>query len=615
MVKILLPLLLFASTLGYSQKQSYDFKKAEIDARELIYKSPDSALVLIKKTLAQPPSHDTIWGNTYNLYGMYYGMTGNPDSCIYYFKKSLKYLDKYPKNRLRSLMNLCIGYRNKGEYEKSLKHLDESLILSKKIKDNIATGKVYGEMASNYNYMLQYDKSIDYLLQSIQIFSRENSTANLMAARQKLANTYLATENFEFAADLYKETLIGFKKTGMEKNYYITLVNLAEAYIRMERYTEAKKALQDAASGVEKFGDKELSGIAYSKIGNIEYKEGHNKKALKFYKKAFNSLVENKSTRILRIAGEYINILNIEKRYKEALDIIARAEPYRDNSVINSNIQDRMVYVEAIADTYSHTGDTQKAFIEYKNTIAIKDSIASSDTKAAVKEIQAKFQTKLQREKNLALEANNKALKQKVEKEHIIMLSYIFGSIIIMILILAFLRSYWLKTKLQKEELKSIEAENKLIKQHHQHEQELTNAQKQIINEKQRELTATTLQMANYQDNINTILDKCKKEEVNITSLKKELQQLLKQKDYWKQFETRFNNLHPEFEKTLSNKFSKLTKNDIEFCSLLKLNLTNKEIASLLQISHESTITKKYRIKKKMEINDDTEFEKLLLEI
>ena len=89
----------------------------------------------------------------------------------------------------------------------------------------------------------------------------------------------------------------------------------------------------------------------------------------------------------------------------------------------------------------------------------------------------------------------------------------------------------------------------------------------------------------------------------------------MKQKDYWKQFEIRFNTLHPEFGNLLTSRFSKLTKNDVEFCSLLKLNLSNKEIASLLQISHESAITKKYRIKKKMGINDDAEFEKLLMEI
>ena len=613
MVKILLPILLFASTLGYSQKQPYDFKEAEKTTRKLIYKSPDSALILIKKTLAQHPTHDTIWGNTYNLYGMYYGMKGNNDSCVYYFKKSLKYLDDYPKNHLRSLMNLSVGYRNKGDYEKSLKHLDEALIIAKKLKDNVAIGKVYGDIGSNYNYMLEFDKSIDYLLKSVKILTKENSTINLAAIKQRLANTYLAMENFEFAADLYKESLIDFKEIGAEKNYYLTLVNLAEAYIRLERYDDAKKALHDAAGGLEKFGDKELIGIAYSKIANIEHKEGHKRKALQAYKEAFDNLVENKSTRILRIGGEYINLLNDEGRYKEALGIIARAEPYRN--VIYSNIQDKMVYVEAIADTYSHTGNAQKAFTEYKNTIAIKDSIAATNTQEAVKEIQAKFQTELQREKNLALEANNKALQEKVETEQTIILLYTLGSIIIIIMILTFLRSYWLKSKLQKEEIKSVEAENKLIRQQHKYEQELTNAQKEIIEEKQRELTATTLQMANYQDSVNTILNKCKNEEISMAGVKKELQQLLKQKDYWRQFETRFNSLHPEFEKTLSNKFSKLTKNDIEFCSLLKLNLTNKEIASLLQISHESTITKKYRIKKKMEISDDTEFEKLLLEI
>jgi DNA-binding CsgD family transcriptional regulator len=47
----------------------------------------------------------------------------------------------------------------------------------------------------------------------------------------------------------------------------------------------------------------------------------------------------------------------------------------------------------------------------------------------------------------------------------------------------------------------------------------------------------------------------------------------------------------------------------------LKLNLSNKEISSLLQISYESTLTKKYRIKKKMQIQDDEEFEKLLAAI
>ncbi|QYJ69224.1 tetratricopeptide repeat protein [Flavobacterium litorale] len=614
MVKLLLPLLLLTTVSGFSQKQDYDFEVAERDARKIIYTSPSSALAIVKQTLAQKNiPHDTIWGNTYNLYGMYYGMTGKSDSCIYYVKKSLPYLEKYPKNRMRSLMNLCIGYRHKGEYNKSLYHLKEALELSKKLNDKVSLAKVYGEMASNYNYRLEYDKSVNYLLKGIEALKTEDSPSNLVAIKQKLANTYLAMENYEFAADLYKETIKGFKEAGMDKNYYLTYVNLSEAYIRLKRYSEAKEAIQKAIPGLEKFGDMGLIGIAYSKLAMIEYKEGNNEKSIQAYQKAFDKLIESKSTRILRIGGEYINVLNEEKQYSKALKVIARAEPYRET--VYANIQDRMVYVEAIADTYSQTGNTQKAFTEYRNTIAIKDSISDITTEAAVKEIQAKFQTELQREKNIALETKNEALERDFENNRTIMLLYFFVSIGAIIMILAFLRSYWLKTKLQKEQLKSVETENELIKQQHKYEQEFTNAQKEIINEKQRELTAATLQMANYQDSIKTILDKCKTENITTSELKKELQQLLKQKDYWKQFETRFNSLHPEFEKTLSDKFPKLTKNDVEFCSLLKLNLTNKEIASLLQISHESTITKKYRIKKKMEIKDDTEFEKLLLEI
>jgi tetratricopeptide (TPR) repeat protein len=612
MARLLFVVLLFIPLVTFGQNKSYDFKEAEAKTRRLVYTAPDSALAVIKTTLSQKGKlHDTILGNTYNLYGLYFGMIGNPDSSIYYFKKSLSYIDDYPKNRLRSLMNLSIGYRNKGEYKTSIKILNEALQVSRKDKNNTGVAMAYGEIASNYNYMLEYDKSVNYLLKAIKILKSENNTQQLVAIKQKLANTYLGMENFEFAIDLYKETLQGFKEIGMEKNYYLTHVNIGEAHIRLEQYDEAKKSLQEAASGLEKFGDKELIGITYSKIGNIENAEGQTDKAIASYQKAFDYLVETQSTRILRIGGEYINLLNENGLYKKALGIITQAEPYR--KTIYSNIQDRMVYVQAIADTYSHTGNLEKAIAEYRNTIAIKDSITASDAEAAVQEIQAKFQTELQREKNLALEANNRALKQKIDNEQMLMLVYVLGSIALIIIILFMLRGYWLKTKLQKEQLKNSEAENELIKQQHEYEQQLVNSQKDIIEEKQRELTSTTLQMANYQNHINSIIKKCSTNDMGIPDVKRELQLLLKQRDYWKQFETRFNSLHPDFEKKLTNRFGKLTKNDVEFCSLLKLNLTNKEIASLLQISHESAITKKYRIKKKMEIADDEEFDKLLL--
>jgi DNA-binding CsgD family transcriptional regulator len=54
--------------------------------------------------------------------------------------------------------------------------------------------------------------------------------------------------------------------------------------------------------------------------------------------------------------------------------------------------------------------------------------------------------------------------------------------------------------------------------------------------------------------------------------------------------------------------YPQLTQGERDFCSFVKLNLSNKEIAHLLQISPESVITKKYRILKKLELAKETNF-------
>ena len=614
MVRKLHLTLLFVAALSFGQQKNYDFKAAEVNARKLLNADPEKALAIIKKTLAQNDIHDTVYGKTFNLYGIYYGMAGKPDSTIYYMKKSLDYLKDYPAIRVKSLMNLAIGYRNKGEYSSSIKLLNEAIAIQKKLKNNAGLATAYGEQASNYNLMTDYEKAIDYLMKAVPLLTSPKNKKDLYIVKQKLAGTYLAKQNYKFAIDLYRECLPEFKAAGLLQNYYLTLINLGDALTQLRQFPEAEKALNEAQAGLATFHDKELIGICTFKRAELEAKRGQKAKAIANYQNAIESLKEAGSARVIGMGGKYIDYLNRQNDHKEALTVIAIVEATKKFK--NANREEQLQYQNAIAETYKATNNDREAIKAYQNTINIMDSIASAHKNVAVEEIQAKFQTELQREKNLALEANNRLLQNEMKIEKRLMQLYVLISILIIIFISLFLRGYWLKNKLQKEELKSIEVEKNLIEKQHAYEQELINSQKDIIEEKQRELTSTALRMANYQDNITEIIEKCNSSNtLNITDIKKELQLLMKQKDYWKQFETRFNTLHPEFGNILTSRFSKLTKNDIEFCSLLKLNLSNKEIASLLQISHESAITKKYRIKKKMEINDDAEFEKLLMEI
>ena len=71
--------------------------------------------------------------------------------------------------------------------------------------------------------------------------------------------------------------------------------------------------------------------------------------------------------------------------------------------------------------------------------------------------------------------------------------------------------------------------------------------------------------------------------------------------------------MHPNFINEIKNRYPKLTQKDIDFLILIKLNLSNKEIATLINISYESVISKRYLLRKKMGICSDNELVSFLL--
>jgi tetratricopeptide (TPR) repeat protein len=613
MQRILYILFLFPTLLN-SQEGTFDYKAQEAKIVKYIYSQPDSTKAVIEYVLSQKNLPDSLRGTIYNVYGIYYTNLGKTDSSLIYYKKSVAQLRNYPRIRTMPLMNMSIAYRNRGEYTESFKYLEQALEINKKLGLKVSEAMVYSNMSSNYQFTEEYDKAVKYLLLAIDIVKKEGDMTYLVNLNQKLANTYMKLRNFTFAKDMYEECLAEFRAQNDNVNHALTLINYAECVIHMGELDNAKKSLRAAIKELDGYKNRDHLAVAYSKLANIAKHEKRSSDAHKNYKAALKIMKEMNSLNIVMIGAEYLEFLNAEKNFPEGLKIIefVKTTPIYHNATP----QDKARLDVAAAETYKNTNNDKKALEGLLAAIKIKDSLAAANNEDYTKELQAKFQTQLQNEKKAALKTKNDALQAAVDGEHTLLFIYGALSLLAIILILVFLRSYWLSNNLQRVALKQAEAEKSLALQQHLHEQELTNAQRQQIHEKERELTSTTLKMAHYQNNLQEIIEKCEAEALTkIPEVKKELQMLMKQKEYWKQFETRFNNLHPEFGHTLINRYDQLTKSDVEFCSLLKLNLSNKEISSLLQISYESTLTKKYRIKKKMQIQDDEEFEKLLAAI
>ena len=124
------------------------------------------------------------------------------------------------------------------------------------------------------------------------------------------------------------------------------------------------------------------------------------------------------------------------------------------------------------------------------------------------------------------------------------------------------------------------------------------------IEGKNRELAISTMSMIKK----NQFLSKIKSDlklidsSEKIFSVIKMIDRNLNNKDDWKFFEEAFNNADKDFLKKVKQTHPTLTNNDLRLCAYLRLNLSSKDIAPLLNISLSSVEIKRYRLRKKMNL-------------
>ena len=124
------------------------------------------------------------------------------------------------------------------------------------------------------------------------------------------------------------------------------------------------------------------------------------------------------------------------------------------------------------------------------------------------------------------------------------------------------------------------------------------------IESKNRELAISTMSMIKKNQFLSKIKSDLKKSESGdkIFSVIKMIDRNLNNKDDWKFFEEAFNNADKDFLKKVKSSHPSLTNNDLRLCAYLRLNLSSKDIAPLLNISLSSVEIKRYRLRKKMQL-------------
>ncbi len=218
--------------------------------------------------------------------------------------------------------------------------------------------------------------------------------------------------------------------------------------------------------------------------------------------------------------------------------------------------------------------------------------------------------------------SETKSLKFFIEKPFFLstkmILLYIILAVILIISVHLMYKSYYKKQKIaiqeeanRKLKVKELKAQKEIM--------DVNNKQlKQDIENKNRELAISTMSLIKKNEFLSQIkgdLKPLKSSDNIIRKVVKSIDSNINSKDDWKFFEEAFNNADKDFFKKLKELHPSLTHNDFKLCAYLRLNLSSKEIAPLFNISTKSVEIKRYRLRKKMNLDRDQSLTDYILEI
>lgn len=125
----------------------------------------------------------------------------------------------------------------------------------------------------------------------------------------------------------------------------------------------------------------------------------------------------------------------------------------------------------------------------------------------------------------------------------------------------------------------------------------------QEMESKNRELAVSTMSMIKKNEFLNEIKKQLQVTDLNeVKPIIRKINKSLTNEDDWKFFENAFNQADQHFLKKIKSLHPDLTSNDLRICAYLRLNLSSKEIAPLLNISVKSVEVKRYRLRKKLKL-------------
>lgn len=508
----------------------------------------------------------------------------------------IKFLENLPEQRLDYVSKIDHIYTEMYAQE-LYPYIKREYDRGEYIKDLDLKFNLYHLMESVYYAFPNYEKAAPIAYQLLEIGRQTKNPAHLYFAYSTIGADEEGLRGSEETTEFY---LLAHKYAASNPSLLAkSNIELAMIFMDKEEYLTAREYLENAVQIAQKQNNLVQLCYAYSVLSDYYLIITDYDSSLKYYKKidSITQLVpEFKDSRDVLSSTINAGMVYIQRKdfnsAETQLSKAAHLATISGDFEYLSGINNAFYQLEAAQNNYD------KALIYYKASVAYKDSIYNEETRSQLNSLKITYELD-KKESELTIAQKNEEYSIK-QTWYILVISII--AIVTLALFLLYYRSQLKTSKIESDlinkekEIKEIEIENLA------HEVQLKN----------KELADLFLHQYEKAQLITDVVNNIDQSSEQIKSTL--LSQLSKKED-WANFKMHFDKVHEGFFHKLSEISNELTTKDIRYCAYIRMNLTAKEIAIMLGISHRTVQGIRGRVRKKLDLESSTDLALFLMNL
>lgn len=483
------------------------------------------------------------------------------------YTESIAFAERIGHDEALAYGKLGLGalYVNKGEYALGYENNIEGLKYARAIQNADLELTYLMNIGVISQLLKDYDEAEKFLLQALEIGARENLIHRQGQIHGNLGIIELNRKNYGLSIDHHRKAIGYFEKINARTQSAVAYQNMGFSYAKSGNNPEAEKAYDQSL---------DLRLVTGDSLG---YARGLRYKAELFL-----------DTDQLSIAQDLLSdALTVTKAY--------------NNEVLLSEIYQLQFR------SYEEQRDFRKAFEVHKEYMAIKDTLTAKANRNKLSELTAEFEfEKLENENKLRLSENEiKDLKIKQRNQQLA------GALSLIVLIFAW--ALW-KRKQLRNKLEIKEKDFEIAQKEVQLRASQFEAEKMKLVQYANQLLSKNEELEAKRDQLETKISSSLEEREEIDSLIEKLRFTINEEKDWTAFRLYFDALFPEFFERVNLKLeTELTMYEQRLVALIKISLSNKEIGGILNISRNSVVRAKHRLRQKFRFEENKDLEDFLI--